>query len=327
MVNIHRCTILCVLVAGAFLAGCSSVSTPQEPADSTGPVNLRLHFHPGQLVSYRLTQESIKRVLWEGIPADRAADMRSGTTRNHLEIVYTQRVIAVDANGLAEIDIRIDHLAVQNIMADMKKLDFDSRRRGDENHALMAMVGGHYRVFISPQGLATQVTEIDSLCKKVTGDSVVMQAAKQIMNAPVARKRHSILALAYNNRPERQPGDTWQAHAVESFDQMGRRSFNKVYTLEDAEPGARAVITLEGELSSHHADPQPQNPMISGFDSSESYTGRTEVDLERARVHLSEESLEVVWRIAGFPGESLETEDPIRTTITAQRSYRLEAMD
>jgi hypothetical protein len=302
--------------------------TTQAPAE---PASLHLDFVQGRQTRYRLQREYRKQVAWQGVPEDRAAALKDGTSVTDLVLGFTQEVVRVDASVGADLKITVTDLAYRHQVNDRVALDFDSQRPADANHPLAGLAGSAYRITLSSMGQVSAVSGLEELRQRFGPDTPTGRMAQRLFSEPVVRDRHTISALAGRSPGDVRVGDTWQVSAVEDFQEMGKQSFLKLYSLEawDASlPGVRkAVLALRTEPSTRGLNGESSHPFAGMMDSEQDFSGRWELDLSRGEVAQARETLTMTWRVAVPAGSGAPEAPPVLSVMTAHRHFHLERLE
>ncbi len=330
--------VVVLILMGA--TGCEppATSVPEAPEPAVAPsatrmpepVTLRLDFTPGQKTHYRLTREYRKQVKWQGVPEDRAADLRDGASTTRLQLGFTQEVIRVHGDARVDLNITLTELTYQNQVPDRVQLDFDSQRPADAHQPLRALIGSQYGLTLSPVGQVLAVSGLAEVTQKIPADAPESRMARRLFSESVVRDRHTLAALAGHTHVDRHVGDTWRVAAVEDFQEMGKQSFHKLYSLSEWESGAgqrKAVITLSTEPSTRGVNEGSSHPFVGMMDSERDFAGRWELDLSRGEIVHAREELRMTWRVVVQGGGDASEAAPVLSVMTADRLYSLERLD
>jgi hypothetical protein len=323
-------------------------------------VELALKFVPGQAATYRITTELHKSVEWKGSAAARPAQFSDGRTGSHVELTFEQRVQQVQEDGSAVLGITITGLKYVGEVVNKVVLDFDSAGAGDPNSPLTALVGRSYQVRMAPTGQVLEIAGAEPLRQAVQGDGPAQRVARRLVSDEEIRNRHEIAALsALKDRPVR-PGQTWSSLRTFSFDDLGTKTYERVYTLkkvgcalhtdskvpEVAGGGVQstpyttanrqpptadsestvAIVEMKAIPSAARAEELQQRPAVNPFarmsDNRDSYEGRLVLDLDRGQVREYVEQMQNEWIIAD--PAALQTGQAAAIQMAARRLHRLE---
>ena len=145
------------------------------------------------------------------------------------------------------------------------------------------------------------------------------------------------------------PGQTWSSIKTFSFDDLGAKTYERVYTLKqvvssqlsvpgsplsaaDGQPptgnsgGRQAIVEMKAIPSAAQAEQlhkqQTVNPFAGLSDNTDSYEGRLVLDLDRGQVREYVEQMQNEWIIAD--PSSMQTGQPTAIKMAARRLHRLE---
>jgi hypothetical protein len=329
-----------------------SKKVPAEAAQA-GPsgaaIEMALKFVAGQVTTYKLTTEAYKSVEWKGAEEAKPAKFTDGRTGSLVELTFEQRVQQVQEDGNAVLEITIR--GVKDVIESVNKvvLDFDSARPTDSENPLAALVGQGYCVKMSPQGQVLQISNVELARQAVQGVLPQHRVAARLLSDDEIRNRHEIAALsALKDRPVR-PGQTWSSLKTFSFDDLGAKTYERVYTLQqvvgsrlsvpssvastvnrelstDNSLGRQAIVAMKAIPSAARAEQwqkqQTVNPFAGMSDNTDDYEGRLVLDLDRGQVREYVEQMENAWVIAD--PTSLQTGQPTAIKMAARRLHRLE---
>jgi len=319
-------------------------------AEATGPaVDLTLTFVPEQAATYRITTELQKTVEWKGAQAARPDRFTDGRTGNHIELTFAQRVEQVEDDGDATLQITIQALKYAGEVVNKVVLDFDSARPEDAGSPLAALIGRGYQVRISPQGEVREISGVEPVRQAVQGILPAHRVAQRLLSDEEIRSRHEIAALAALKDRPAHPGQTWSSLRTFSFDDLGAKTYERIYTLgpviegrasvsgsqapaadrqppADNLPGRTAVVEMKAIPSAARAEElhqgSPANPFAQMSDNTDSYTGRLLLDLDRGQVREYREQMQNEWIIAD--PRSVQTGRPTAIKMAVRRLHRLE---
>lgn len=343
--------IMCVVL---FAAGCTGLSKEagkteveiektaearvetQEAAgtevEEQGPsVRLALKFSPADSTTYKVTLETDKSVQWEG-GAGKPKGFTGGHTGNKMEMTFDQLIQRVDDQGNATARITIKALKYQVTIKNDVALDFDSSREEDRSSPLSKLIGQSYTIEITPSGEVSKVTDTSDALAAVKGDSVANNVAVKLLSADAIKEQHTIPALPAAGKTQVRKGGKWSRMKKVSFDLMGIKSYEKVYTLKeilDVDNRRIAVATMEAVPSAEGAKQlhkeQTAEFFSKMFDNTETYTGELKLDLSEGKVEKCREELLVEWFIVN-PSPK-DDEPPAALRMAATRIYSIEKID
>ena len=318
----------CSLIAGfLLLGGCSSVA-PQQDA----PVSLALRFEPQQQFTFRATHETSRSVQWRGVSPSDGKEFRGGTTGQSAAIVYDEKVLSVDPNGQAALEITIKELKFKAIAQDREVVDYDSTQNSSAGTALAGLVGQRYIIHMSTSGQV--LTRIDAQAARaaLAKDAAQYQFALKLITDRAIQKRHAIKSLPESPPVPLAPGLSWSAPQTFSFSMMGKRTFTKNYTFSGVK-GQGDTRVARVDMNAVPSVSAPQQTDDSGaflqmFDNTHQYTGHTDLDVKRGRVRICVEEMEIKW--AYLDPSSVDKdgqEEPKSVHMTALENMRLECLD
>ena len=325
---------MCMLL---IIAGCTSPSkeTEQiraEPGPQGFPVKLALTFTPKQSTTYRLARENDRSVLWEGPEENKPKGFKGGHAGNRMEMTFTQKIQNVDDKGNAVAEITVTALKYVSRVKDNITLDFDSSRKEDSSHPLSKLVGQSYTIEITPSGDVTKVIDAGDARAAVKGSTSGHRTASNLLSEKAIRERHVIAALPDPNENLLRVGESWSRIKSFSFDLMGAKSYEKVYTLEEVRNirNDRIAITRMNAVPSAeeakelHKE-QGASPLSQMSDSTERFTGELKLSLTDGNVMEYHEELLVEWFMVDPDPD--DDEVPAALRMTAGRLISLEQID
>ena len=297
-----------------------------EAGESDAAVELTLRFVAGQAAMYKVTMESYKSVEWVGSPSAKPARFKDGRRGNRVEMTLNQQVQEVRDDGSAVLEIRIAALKYAGDFRDNVVLDFDSARQGEQNASLAVLVGKSYTLQMSPKGQVVAVGDLEPLRQAVQDVPGGRNAAMKLIAEDEIRARHTVIPLAILEEGPVRPGQSWSDVKTFSFGDMGPKSFERVYTLEQVrqDNGRVAVVAMKAIPPGARADLSQQGnfgPMM--LDVSGDYDGRFELDLDNGRVREYAEQMRTEWAIAD-PGTIRDSDGLAALKMAATWLHRVE---
>lgn len=307
--------------------------TPEVQPDQP-PVPLRLTFVPGQTAIYKVTTEIEKSIAWEGDVSQKPKEFTGGATGSRIEITFDQQVEEVDEKGQGLLDVTIKSLTYLGRVRSKVVLDFDSSRAEDQDRPLAKLIGQSYKVKMTPKGMVLSMIDMAPIRQAVQGDLPENRTALRLLSDSRVKERHEVTALTCLDAETVSLEDRWSDVKKFSFDWMGLKAYERVYTLEKVSPsdGASvAVIEMEGvpssALAAEMAQPQPTNPFAGMTDSRGSYDGRLDLNLDTGQVQRSVEALKVQWLMVDPSTAQNDVASPAVLRIQAKQVYELERLD
>ncbi|KPK34833.1 MAG: hypothetical protein AMJ65_17895 [Phycisphaerae bacterium SG8_4] len=303
-------------------------------AEQQGPsINLELKFVEADSTTYRVALENDKSVQWEG-GASKPPGFEGGHTGNKMEITFTQQIQSVDDQGNATARITIKALKYMVTIKNNVTMDFDSSRQEDRSSPLSKLIGQSYTIEITPSGLVSKVSDTNDALAAVKGDSAANNVAVRLLSADAIKEQHTIPSLPAAGKSQTREGDNWSSLKRVSFDLMGAKSYEKVYTLKEitdvdnrrlAVAEMEAVASAEDAKQLHRQQAATAGPLSAMSDSTEEYTGRLELDVTEGKVQECHEKLLVEWFIVN-PNPKAD-EPPAALRMAARRLYSIERVD
>ena len=305
--------------------------TEVETEEQGPSVRLALRFATEDSTTYRVALENEKSVQWEG-GAKRPEGFRGGHTGNKMEMTFAQQIQSVDDQGNATAKITIKALKYQATVKNNVTLDFDSSRQEDLSSPLSKLIGQSYTIEITPAGQVSKVSDTDAALAAVKGTSLANNVAIRLLSADAVKEQHTIRALPAAGENQLRAGDNWSSMKKVSFELMGAKSYEKVYTLkeiQDMDNRRVAVAEMEAFPSAGDAKQlqkeQTTDVFSKMFDNIETYTGELRLNLTDGKVEQCSEKLLVEWFIVN-PNPKPD-EPPAALRMAATRLYSIERID
>lgn len=337
-IGIHGFVAIAAIYVLLFATGCGrpseeAVETKVEPqktavaAETGQAVNLTLKFTPGDSTTYKVALETGKSVQWEGSAA-RPKGFQGGHTGNKMEMTFSQQIETIQDSGNAVARITIRELKYQTRIKDNVVLDFDSSRQEDQASPLRTLIGQSYTVEITPSGQVSRIVDANEATEAASAD----RTAAALLSVDAIKERHSLSALPAPGQSQLQVGEHWSNIENVSFDMMGAKSYERIYTLSeirDSDGRRIAVAAMEGVPSVRDAN-EPQRAQAADlfskmFDNTEEYTGELRLDLTGGKVAKYREDLRVEWFIVD-PNPK-QGEPPAALRMAATRMFSVERID
>ena len=305
-------------------------AAPKPPAP--GSVKIALKPAPGEQTSYKVTAQARRSIKWQG-PVPQKDAFAETFNDDQAEMVITQRIQSVDANGRVVAQITIDSLKYLSLIKNQTSVDFDSSRQADANSPLARLTGQSYTIEFGPDNYIASISDLSAGRALMNGRSAADRAGLNVLSPEAITERHGALPLPQKGREQLKPGDKWSKIKTFSFGLMGLKSYEKIYTLKELRDVAGhriAVIDMKAipssEVESKFREQQAGTKFPKMFDSNEVYTGSGEVDLTAGRIDNFRESLQASWVTAmpPNPGEAVDGNEPVVLRMTATRIYSIE---
>ena len=343
MLGLAANIVLCMLL---LMAGCTrpaeeppltTVDPPKTPPAAVEPeeqkptVKLALKLIEGDSTTYTVTTEIDKSVLWESPHPTKPKGFTGGHTGNQVEMTFKQLIQSTDDKGNAVAKITIEQLKCTAKVKDNIVLDFDSSREQDRQNSLSKLIGQSYTIELTPSGQVLKVIDAKEARAVAASDLTGKTAANLLFDKTII-ERHTIPALPASDKNQLQAGGKWSIIKSFSFDMMGSKSYEKVYTLEEIrDVGGRriAVAKMQAVPSTEKAKElhkqQAQSFFANISDNTETYTGELKMDLTAGKVEECRENLTTEWFIVD-PNPK-ENEQPAALRMTAVRIYSIEKIN
>ncbi|MFH1716873.1 MAG: DUF6263 family protein [Planctomycetota bacterium] len=338
----------CVIFILFVTAGCTDLSqkpagtqakTQQasedkvEPAEQSGPVELALKFAAGDSTTYRVIRKSDKSAKWEGPVPTEPKRFPGGHTGNRVEMVYTQQIQSIDDEGNAAAKITIKELKYLAKVRDNVTLEFDSSKEPDPTSPLSKMIGQSYTIEITPSGQVSRVIDAADARAAVKGVSKAHEVADALLTEDAVKELIGIPALPAADKNRVLPGGTWSNIESFSFELMGPKSYERIYTLNEVRKiGNRRVaiaamnaVPSTEQAKELHKEEESATALSRMFDNKETYTGELKLDLTSGKIENCREELMIEWFFVD-PNPKAD-ERPAALRMTAELSYSIERVN
>ena len=342
--GLAACFVLCVLLLSA---GCNkhaekSAQTkvePQktapskiEPQEQKTPVKLALKFTPADSTTYKVITDTDKSVIWESADPDKPKGFTGGHTGRKIEITFTQQIQSTNDKGNAVAKNTIKELKYLLKVKDEITMDFDSSRQQDRQNPLSKLIGKSYTIELTPSGQVSKLIDANDARAAVGGNSSADKTAASLLSLGAISQRHTIPALPASDKNQLLTGENWSSIKSFSFDMMGSKAYEKIYTLEeikDVDNHRIAIARMQAVPSAEYAREMHKEQSASFFanmsDNTETYTGELKLDLTDGKVEECHEKLATEWVIVD-PNPK-ENEQPAALKMAAVRFYSIEKID
>ena len=318
-------------------AGCAGLSKGPDiaggkPEEQKSPVKLALKFAPGDSTAYRVTRETDKGVEWEGPESSRPKGFTGGHTGNRIEMAFTQHIQSTDGADKAVVKITITELKYLAKVKDQVTMDFDISREKDLSSPLGKLIGQSYTIELTASGQVSKVIDAAEARAAVTGESVLNKTAANLLSDDTIKELHAIPALPPAGKDRLRTGETWSSLESFSFDLMGAKAYEKIYTLEGTEELenrriaiARMKAVPSAEMAKELHKEQNAAFFSNMFDNTETFTGDLKLDLTNGKVQQWNETLQTAWFIVD-PNPK-DPQEPAALRMTATRLHSIEQID
>jgi hypothetical protein len=301
----------------------------EEPGSS---VKMALKFTPGDSITYRVITENDKSVEWESTDANKPKEFTGGHSGNKIEMTFVQRIQSVDDNGNAVVKITIKQLKYLIAIKNETVMDFDSSSEKDRDNPLSRLIGQSYAIEMTPSGKVSKIIDANEVRAVIDSAPVTNRTASSLLSLKAITERHTIRSLPDAGKNQIHIGGSWSSIENFSFDIMGSKSYEKIYTLEKVEvlDNQRiAIARMEAVPSVENAKEQLEEQSSTFFanmsDNTQTYTGELKLDLTDGKIEECREKLTIEWII--IDPNPKEGKSPAALTMAAVRSYSLEEID
>jgi hypothetical protein len=303
-----------------------------KPEEQKPTVQLALKFAADDSTTYKVVTEIEKSVKWEGPLPKEPFAFKGGVTGNRIEMTFNQRIQSVDDKGNAVAQIAIKELKYLGKVKDNVVMDFDSTREKDVNSPLHKLIGQSYTIEIAPVGQVLRVVDAAQAKTAVEGNTAANKTALALLSPDIIKERHTIPGLPAADKNQLRTGDNWSSIKTYSFDMMGAKSYERVYTLKEVkEENNRKVAFAEmkavpsSEMAEELHKEQAAGLFSKMFDNTETYSGRLKLDLDAGKVEECLEKLQTEWVVVDPNPEA--GKEPAALRMTAMRFYSIEKID
>jgi hypothetical protein len=323
---------LLLWTAGCTKPGEKPVRTKVKPEEQSSAVRMALKFNVGDSTTYRVISETDKSVAWEGPHQTRPNEFTGGHTGNKTETTFIQQIQSIDDKGNAVAKITIRQLKYVTTIKNNVVTDFDSSSGKDTDSSLSKLIGQSYTIKMTPSGKVSGIIDVNEALAAVGGDSADNNIAAGLLSLKVITQRHTIPTLPGADKNSLRIGDSWSSIEDFSFNMMGAKSYEKIYTLkeiEDADSRRIAIAEMEAVPSAENAkklqEEQPASFFANFADNTETYTGELKLDLTDGKIEECHENLATEWLIVD-PNPK-EGEQPAALKMAAVRSFSIQRVD
>jgi hypothetical protein len=332
-IRIFRFAASLVLFVLLLPLGCTGPSGgPGGAGEQNAPVTLALKFVPGDSAAYRVIRETDKGVEWKGPESSRPKNFTGGHTANRIEMAFTQHVQNADGADKAVVKITITQMKYLAKVKDQVTMDFDSSRQRDLSSPLGKLIGQSYTIELTASGQVSKVIDAAEARAAAAGESVLNKTAANLLSDGSIKELHALPGLPAAGKDQLRTGESWSSIESFSFDLMGAKAYEKVYTLEAIQEvgnGRIAVARMKAVPSAEMAKElhKEQNAAFFSnmFDNTETFTGDLKLDLTNGKVQQWNETLQTAWFIVD-PNPK-DPQEPAALRMTATRLHSIEQID
>jgi hypothetical protein len=287
---------------------------------------------PMDSTTYRVKIEADKSLSWESPDPNKPKGFTGGYTGRKTEITFTQEIQSTDNKGNSVAKIIINQLKHLQTVKNEIKMDFDSSRQQDRQNPLSKLIGQSYIIEMTASGGVSKIIDANDARAAIRETSTADSTAVNFLSQKAILERHTIPARLPDNINQLRTGDKWSSIQNFSFDIMGSKTYEKIFTLEeitDVNNRRIGIIRMEAVPSAARArelhEEQSASFLANMSDNTETYTGELKLDLNNGRVEEYREKLITEWLIVD-PNPK-EGELPAALKMGAVRSYSIEKID
>ena len=287
---------------------------------------------PVNSTTYKVTTDADNSLIWEGADPNKPKGFTGGHTGRKIETTFTQQIQNADDKGNAVAKITIKELKYLVKVKNEITMDFDSSRQEDRQNPLSNLIGQSYTIEMTASGQVSKLIDANDARAAIGSVSSADKTAANLLSLRAIIERHTIPTLLPADINQLRTGDKWSSIQNFSFDMMGSKTYEKIYTLEEIKDigGHRiAIARMEAVPSAENAKELHKEQSAAFFanmsDNTETYTGELKLDLTDGKVEEYHENLTTEWLIVD-PSPK-EGEQPAALKMTAVRSYSIEKID
>jgi hypothetical protein len=323
---------LLLSVVGCTKPAEKPVQAKVKSEEQTSAVKMALKFKVGDSTTYRVISETDKSVEWEGTDSNKPKEFTGGHTGNKTEMTFTQQIQSINDKGNAVARITIKQLKYVTTIKNNVVTDFDSSSGKDKDNPLSKLIGQSYTIKMTPSGKVSRIIDANEALAAAAGAPADDKIAAGLLSLKAITQRHTIPTLPDADKNQLRMGDTWSSIEDFSFDMMGTKSYEKIYTLKeikDVDNRRLAIAQMQAVPSAENArklqEEQPASFFANFADNTETYTGELKLDLTDGKIEECNEKLAVEWVIVN--PKPKENEPPAALKMGAVRSFSIEKVD
>jgi hypothetical protein len=323
--RIFVCSVTIVVLSLLLVTGCGP--------GAGGAATFALKFTPGDSANYKLIMENEDSVAFEGSIAE-SPRFKDGGNRTKTEMTFNRQIQSVDNNGNAVVNITVRDIKYSSVRDGNTLLDFDSAKEKDRDNPFAKLIGQSYTIEIAPDGQVKRVIDTEQALAAVRGPGPANKAASRLLTPDTIEKIHGTLVLPQAGKGRLRPGQSWSNVKAFDYRMLGSGSYEKIYTVKEIKKQGDqriAVVQMDAVPSSADAnDLRKERATLAFsdmFDTTQTYTGRLELDLNSGKVQKYSEKLQSQWLMVDPEAEQKDTEEPSAVKMGVVRSYSLERAD
>jgi len=311
------CKVICVCGIAAVLTGC--VQNAEMKLTPAAKSVTAYKVVTGSSKDYQFVQPSINKT-------------KERHTGGDVEMVFTQEVESVDAQGNATANITVKQLKYTSSDSQGKEVGFDSENPKDKTSALSNLIGASYKIKFSPKG---SVEVVDAAAARgIVKSGADEKIASRILSDEEIARRHQVMALLDAKGPYKK-GDKWSSVAASPAGMLRSKSFEKVYTLTDVkDENGQTIATVEMNAVPSSKREEGTSDKDSGmgmfanmFDEKDNYTGKMIINLTTGQIKSYDETLKAQWVAAESSEEQKSDKGPDQLTMGFTYKYSIEKVD
>jgi hypothetical protein len=277
--------------------------------------------------------ENEDSVTFEGFIAE-SPRFKGGGNRTKTEMTFNRQIQSVDNNGNAVVKITVRDLKYSSVRDGNTLLDFDSAKEKDRDNPFAKLIGQSYTIEIAPDGQVKRVIDTEQALAAVRGSELANKAASRLLTPDTIEKIHGTLVLPEAGKGRLRPGQSWSNVKAFDYRMLGSGSYEKIYTVKEIkkqDDQQIAVVQMDAVPSSADANDlrkeRATRAFSDMFDTTQTYTGRLELDLSSGKVQKYSEELRSQWLMVDPEAEQKGAEEPSAVKMGVVRSYSLERAD
>jgi hypothetical protein len=336
--SVSAMTIICL---GVLVSGCQGpvakpsgepVVKPKSRRVGTG-ITLAQKFRVDDTTAYKLMIETGRTVKFEGT-LDKEPGLTGGENLTRVEMSVSERIVSINDQGTARAKVTITGLKMQEQRAkEGMVIDYDSTRKKDFTNPLGNLIGKSYTIDIGPSG-QVGVIDVGEASAAMQGSTDAHKAGNTLVGSASLKELHEITAFPPAEKNTVKLHDKWSNMKNFNFDMMGKKAYERVYSLakiENRGVNEIAVVDMNALPTTGGPDQagkeQPANPFAKMFDNAEKYAGELKLDLTTGKVDVYWEDLKTEWIIADPTAQAQPNKQPDVIRMIAVHKHRIERVD
>ena len=315
---------VCLVLAGVVVCSAMLISGcgPSKATD------LSLKFSPEETATYKSVSEIVKDFRFEQPTLEK---LREEQTKTAIEMIFTQTIESVDADGNATANITIKELVVNIVNKNENKYAFDSSKEEDTNSPMASLLGQSYTIQISPIGDVKVLDAKNARAAVKTGYEKTV--ASGILDSKNIIQRHQVEAMPKDMAPDLAVGTSWSKVVSSPPGLLAPKSYKKTYTLSNVGTiNGASIATVEMVATE---DAEPVKGATSGsmgmfskmFDNEDTYNGLISINVDAGTLLKAEETLVSTYLAQEMPENGDPAKGPDTLTMTFTNRVALEKLD